>query len=91
MALLLVRPVSVVTLIAMVACLGWAAGMAAAADKEAAGKAEVGKPAPDIDLAATQIAKTLPDQKEAKTLRLKDLQGKKNVVLYFYPKAMTGG
>src|SRR5262249_50436541 len=33
----------------------------------------------------------LPDKKDAKTLSLKDLQGKKNVVLFFYPKAMTPG
>jgi peroxiredoxin Q/BCP len=53
--------------------------------------AKVGKPAPDIELPATQIDAVLPDKKEAKTLSLKDLQGKKNVVLYFFPKAMTPG
>ncbi len=50
-----------------------------------------GQPAPNIDLPATQIGKVLPDKKDAKTLNLKDLQGKKNVVLYFFPKALTGG
>ena len=50
-----------------------------------------GQPAPDIELPATQIEKVLPDKKDAKTLHLKDLQGKKNVVLYFFPKALTGG
>jgi peroxiredoxin Q/BCP len=51
----------------------------------------VGKPAPAVDLPATHVEKALPDKKDAKTLNLKDLQGKKNVVLFFYPKAMTPG
>jgi peroxiredoxin len=50
-----------------------------------------GDPAPAVELPATQIEKALPDQVNAKTLRLADLQGKKNVVLYFFPKAMTPG
>lgn len=33
---------------------------------------------------------TLPDQ-DGKKVSLKDFKGKKNVVLYFYPKAMTPG
>jgi peroxiredoxin len=49
-----------------------------------------GKPAPAIDLPATQIDKVLPDKKDAKTLSLVDLKGK-NVVLFFFPKALTGG
>lgn len=49
-----------------------------------------GQPAPDVDLPATQIGKVLPGS-TAKTLHLKDLQGKKNVVLYFFPKALTAG
>lgn len=49
-----------------------------------------GQPAPNVDLPATQIDKVLPKQKEAKSLKLKDLQGK-NVVLYFFPKAATKG
>ena len=40
---------------------------------------------------ATQIEKALPDKKGEKTLKLSDLKGKKNVVLFFYPKAMTRG
>jgi hypothetical protein len=91
MTLLFARPVSVVALLAVAACMVWAVGASAADKKDDTPKAEVGKPAPDIDLPATLIEKSLPDQKEAKTLHLKDLQGKKNVVLYFYPKAMTGG
>ncbi|MBI1917298.1 MAG: hypothetical protein HYS12_21570 [Planctomycetes bacterium] len=49
-----------------------------------------GKAAPDVELPATSIDTVLPDKKEAKTLGLKELKGK-NVVLYFFPKALTGG
>ena len=72
------------------ALLTWAVGPAPAADKGDDQKPVVGKPAPDIELPATQVGKVLPDKKDAKTLSLKDLQGK-NVVLYFFPKAMTKG
>jgi peroxiredoxin Q/BCP len=51
---------------------------------------EVGKPAPAIQLEATNIATALPDKKDARELSLKDLKGK-NVVLFFYPRAMTKG
>jgi len=54
-------------------------------------KLQEGKPAPDIELPATSIGTIFPDKKDAKTLRLSDLKGKKNVVLWFYPKALTGG
>src|SRR5437763_12541909 len=54
-------------------------------------KVEEGKPAPNVELEATQIEKVLPDKKDAKTLKIKDFKGKKNVVLFFYPKAMTPG
>ncbi|HEV2654520.1 MAG TPA: redoxin domain-containing protein, partial [Ktedonobacteraceae bacterium] len=47
----------------------------------AAGKVQVGERAPDF---------TLPDQ-EGKDVRLSDLLGKKNIVLYFYPKDDTPG
>jgi peroxiredoxin Q/BCP len=63
---------------------------AAVEAKEEIGLPELGKPAPAFDLAATQIDKVLPDKKDAKTLNLKDLKGK-NVVLFFFPKAMTKG
>jgi thioredoxin-dependent peroxiredoxin len=46
-----------------------------------AGKLEVGERAPDF---------TLPDQ-EGKDVHLSDLLGKKNIVLYFYPKNDTLG
>jgi len=50
-----------------------------------------GKPAPDIKLPATQIGKVIPNAKpDTKELSLKDLKGK-NVVLFFFPKAMTPG
>jgi hypothetical protein len=83
-------PWIVVALVGLLAGLAWAAGSAPAADKADEQKPVVGQPAPDIQLPATQIGKVLPDKKDAKTLSLKDLQGK-NVVLYFFPKAMTRG
>jgi peroxiredoxin len=51
---------------------------------------EVGKPAPEFDLTAANVKAALPDAKDKKTLSLKDLKGK-NVILWFYPKALTGG
>lgn len=60
--------------------------------KEEKAKAVEGKPFPlQVDLPATSIEKLLPSKAEAKTLSLADLKGKKNVVLFFYPKAMTKG
>ena len=53
-------------------------------------KVQEGKPAPEVELPATSIDSVLPEQKDKKTLSLKDLKGK-TVVLYFYPKALTGG
>jgi peroxiredoxin Q/BCP len=75
---------------ALVALLALAALAAPtpADDKDA--KVEVGKPAPPIDLPATNIGSVLPDKKGAKSLSLADLKGK-NVVLFFYPKALTSG
>ena len=54
-------------------------------------KLEEGKAAPDIELPATNVGSIFPDKKDAKTLKLSDLKGKKNIVLWFYPKALTGG
>ena len=51
---------------------------------------EIDKPAPAFDLAAANVASALPDKKNATTIRLADLKGK-NVVLFFFPKAMTKG
>ena len=50
-----------------------------------------GKPAPTFEAPAVSIDKALPDKKDAKTLSLKDFAGKKNVVLFFFPKALTKG
>jgi peroxiredoxin Q/BCP len=58
--------------------------------REEGGLPAVGKSAPSFDLPATQIDKVLPDKKDAAKLSLRDLRGK-NVVLFFYPKAMTKG
>jgi peroxiredoxin Q/BCP len=74
-------------LCAALLCLACAA---LAANADDAPKVEEGKPAPDFTLPATQIGKVLPDKADAKALSLADLKGK-NVVLYFYPKAMTPG
>ena len=46
---------------------------------------------PDITLPATSIGSVLPDAKDAKSLSLSAFKGKKNVVLFFYPRAMTKG
>ncbi len=65
-----------------------------AQEKKRLGKAEVGQPAPDFDLPAANIAKAFPDAKDKKTIALKDFRtgdNKKNVVLFFFPKAMTRG
>ena len=67
------------------------AGLFAAPARAADAPIKEGDKAPDIELQATQIEKALPDKKGAKTLKLSDLKGKKNVVLFFYPKAMTRG
>ena len=62
-----------------------------AAAKDDTPRIKVGKLAPNFALPATSIDKALPDKKDARTLSLKDFRGKKNVVLFFYPKAMTRG
>jgi cytochrome oxidase Cu insertion factor (SCO1/SenC/PrrC family) len=49
-----------------------------------------GDMAPDIRLHATQVKKAVPDAKDD-TLSLADLKGKKNVVLFYFPKALTRG
>jgi peroxiredoxin len=73
-------------------CAGLALAVCASPGARGEGKKVAeGQPAPDIELPATQIEKILPEKKDAKTLKLKDLQGKKNVVLYFFPKALTKG
>ena len=51
---------------------------------------EVGKPAPAFDLTAANATSVFPDKKGATKLSLADFKGK-NVVLFFFPKAMTKG
>lgn len=50
-----------------------------------------GDAAPDIELAAAGITKVLPYKKEGDKISLKEFKDKKNVVLFFFPKAMTPG
>ena len=52
-------------------------------DEKKADKVAEGQPAPDFTLEAATL-------KDNKKVHLKDLKGK-NVVLFFYPKALTGG
>lgn len=51
-------------------------------------KVKEGDTFPDIRLPATQLKSVLPD---AKDVSVKDFAGKKNVVVFFYPRAMTPG
>ena len=50
-----------------------------------------GEPAPNVELPAAVAGKSLPGKKDGDTINLSDFKGKKNVVLFFYPKAMTQG
>ncbi len=52
-------------------------------------KVKDGDKFPDVPLSAVQIEKAI-DKKDAKTVSIGDLKGK-TVVLFFYPKANTGG
>jgi peroxiredoxin Q/BCP len=49
-----------------------------------------GEPAPDVELPAANVATVIPGAAEDATLKLSDLKGK-NVVLWFFPRAMTPG
>jgi peroxiredoxin Q/BCP len=71
---------------ALAALFGLNAGQALA---QGGARVEVGKPAPDFTLEAANVRQALPHHK-GDTLSLKDVRGK-NVVLYFFPKAMTPG
>ena len=53
-------------------------------------KVKEGDKFPDVPLSAVQIEKALPDKKDAKTVSVGDLKGK-TLVMFFYPKANTGG
>ena len=65
-------------------------GVAAAADPPAP---KEGDKAPDIKLAAASgIETVLPGKKASDTVSLHDLGANgKNVVVFFFPKALTGG
>jgi hypothetical protein len=90
MRVLLERPALLAVLAGLLCGLAWTVSPASAGG--AAGlKVKEGQPAPDVELPATQVGSVLPDKKGAKMLHLSDFKGKKNVVLYFYPKALTGG
>jgi peroxiredoxin Q/BCP len=53
---------------------------------------KVGDKAPNITLPATLANKAVPGKKEQDTVSLKEIGANgKNVVLFFYPKAMTPG
>jgi hypothetical protein len=67
----------------MIVCAGLAWMTAAVVAGEGAPKE--GDKAPAVALTAA-----LPEGKTG-PINLKDYQGKKNVVLYFFPKALTGG
>jgi peroxiredoxin Q/BCP len=91
MCLFLNRSAFLGTLIGLAVGWTWAASPTSVAAADDAKKVAEGKPAPDVDLPATRIGLVLPERKGAKDLRLSDLRGKKNVVLYFFPKALTKG
>lgn len=67
------------------------AGLFGAAALAADAPLKEGDKAPAVDLPATQPESALPDLKGHKTLKLSDFEGKKNVVVFFFPKALTGG
>ena len=84
-----------VALIAL-AGLTWLATPARGQEKKAKQKAAAaelkvkeGDKMPDFNLPATQCEAATG--KKGETVSLKDLVGKKNVVVFFYPKAMTPG
>ena len=73
-------------LLAVAACA--LLGMGAPAAAQTAPKE--GDPVPDVRLKATQVKKVLPDAKDD-TLSPADFKGKKKVVLFYFPKALTRG
>lgn len=54
-------------------------------------KVKEGDPLPEVELMVVQPEKALPALKGEEAISLQDFEGKKNVVLFFYPKAMTKG
>lgn len=78
-------------LLMVAGCLSLAACLAWTVEVGWGGGVKEGAPAPSVKLQATQIGLVLPEQKDATTLDLQAFKGKKNVVLFFFPKAMTKG
>jgi peroxiredoxin Q/BCP len=73
---------------ACAALAGLALAAGGRAGEETTAKVEVGKPAPNFTLEAANAGDL--GKKGTNKLSLKDLRGK-NVVLFFFPKAMTPG
>ncbi|HKB06566.1 MAG TPA: hypothetical protein VKD90_30500 [Gemmataceae bacterium] len=73
-------------LLALAAC----ALLGAAGQAGAQSPPKEGDMVPDVRLKATQVKKVLPDAKDD-TLSPADFKGKKKVVLFYFPKAMTKG
>lgn len=73
------------------AALALAAGVCLTATAQDAStlKVKVGDAFPNVPLVAAQVEK-LPGKKAGDTLAINDLKGK-NVVIFFYPKALTPG
>jgi hypothetical protein len=64
--------------------------LALAGPTAAQGPPKEGAMVPDVRLKATQIKSVLPDAKDD-TLSPADFKGRKKVVLFYFPKAMTKG
>jgi hypothetical protein len=85
------RPALLAGCVGVCALLVWTARPSSAGVEKGGIKVKEGQAAPAVELPATKIETILPDKKDAKTLKLADFKGKKHVVLYFFPKALTGG
>ena len=78
------RLIAAVALAVAATCVASAHGEGADAKK----KLKVGDAFPDVAVQVTDVKKVLG--KEQKTVKISDLRGK-NIVVWFFPKAMTGG
>jgi thioredoxin-dependent peroxiredoxin len=77
----------VTRLVAFALAAGMCLSVASAQDSTL--KVKVGDPFPNVPLVAAQVEK-LPGKKAGDTVGIADLKGK-NVVVFFYPKALTPG
>jgi peroxiredoxin len=50
-----------------------------------------GEPVPNVEAPVANAGKVAPGKNDGDPLSLNDFKGKKNVVLFFFPKAMTRG